>query len=217
LNLIQAVKKDEALKGEILLAKENGGSDAFDVWWLGQSGFLIQWNGICVLLDPYLSDSLTEKYAATNKPHVRMSERVIDPRALDCIDIVTSSHNHTDHLDAGTLIPLLEVNPSITFVISEANRGFVVERVKCNREFAEIELIKVFAEKMDVAVGIIDVKNYYIETVDDVVQRINRCLKYVPAEKLAVAPDCGLSQTARWASRQKLVNMVEGATRVRRG
>lgn len=117
------------------MAKENGGSDAFDVWWLGQSGFLIQWNGICVLLDPYLSDSLTEKYAATNKPHVRMSERVIDPRALDCIDIVTSSHNHTDHLDAGTLIPLLEVNPSITFVISEANRGFVVERVKCNREF----------------------------------------------------------------------------------
>jgi 5-methyltetrahydropteroyltriglutamate--homocysteine methyltransferase len=84
-----------------------------------------------------------------------------------------------------------------------------------NREFSEIELLKVFAEKMDVAVGIIDVKNYYIETVDDVVQRINRCLKYVPATKLAVAPDCGLSQTARWASRQKLMNMVKGAKKVR--
>lgn len=84
-----------------------------------------------------------------------------------------------------------------------------------NREFAEIELIKVFAEKMDVAVGIIDVKNYYIETLDDVVSRIKKCLAYVPAEKLAVAPDCGLSQTARWASRQKLVNMVKGAKQVR--
>ena len=84
-----------------------------------------------------------------------------------------------------------------------------------NREFAEIELIKVFAEKMDVAVGIIDVKNYYIETVDDVVARIKRCLAYIPAEKLAVAPDCGLSQTARWASRQKLINMVKGAKQVR--
>jgi 5-methyltetrahydropteroyltriglutamate--homocysteine methyltransferase len=84
-----------------------------------------------------------------------------------------------------------------------------------NREFCEIELLKVFAEKMDVAVGIIDVKNYYIETVDDVVQRITRCLKYVPASKLAVAPDCGLSQTARWASRQKLINMVKGAKKVR--
>ncbi len=84
-----------------------------------------------------------------------------------------------------------------------------------NREFAEVELLANFAEKMDVAVGIIDVKNYYIETVDDVQERIHKCLKYVPAEKLAVAPDCGLSQTARWASRQKLVNMVKGARLVR--
>jgi 5-methyltetrahydropteroyltriglutamate--homocysteine methyltransferase len=84
-----------------------------------------------------------------------------------------------------------------------------------NREFAEIELLKPFAEKMNVAVGIIDVKNYYIETIEDVVERINRCLKYVPAEKLSVAPDCGLSQTARWASRQKLINMVKGAKKVR--
>jgi 5-methyltetrahydropteroyltriglutamate--homocysteine methyltransferase len=84
-----------------------------------------------------------------------------------------------------------------------------------NREFAELELLKEFAQKMDVAVGIIDVKNYYIETVDDVVARIKKCLAYVPAEKLAVAPDCGLSQTARWASRQKLNNMVAGAKKLR--
>ena len=84
-----------------------------------------------------------------------------------------------------------------------------------NREFSEIELLKAFAEKMHVAVGIIDVKNYYIETVNDVVDRINRCLKYVSAEKLSVAPDCGLSQTVRWASRQKLINMVKGAKKVR--
>lgn len=84
-----------------------------------------------------------------------------------------------------------------------------------NREFAEIELLAPFAEKMQVAAGIIDVKNYYIESVDDVVERINKCLKYVPAEKLSVAPDCGLSQTARWASKQKLINMVKGAKQVR--
>jgi 5-methyltetrahydropteroyltriglutamate--homocysteine methyltransferase len=84
-----------------------------------------------------------------------------------------------------------------------------------NREFAELELLAPFAERMDVAVGIIDVKNYYIETEADVVERIKRCLQYVPAEKLSVAPDCGLSQTARWAARQKLVNMVKGAKAVR--
>ncbi len=84
-----------------------------------------------------------------------------------------------------------------------------------NREFAEIELLKPFAEKMDVSAGIIDVKNYYIESENDVVQRIQKCLEFVPAEKLSVAPDCGLSQTARWASRQKLINMVKGARKVR--
>lgn len=84
-----------------------------------------------------------------------------------------------------------------------------------NREFSEIELLQPFAEKMHVAVGIIDVKNYYIETVADVAERITRCLKYIPAEKLSVAPDCGLSQTARWAARQKLINMVKGAQQVR--
>ena len=85
-----------------------------------------------------------------------------------------------------------------------------------NREFAEVELLKPFAEQMDVAAGIIDVKNYYIETVEDVVNRIERCLEFVPAEKLAVAPDCGLSQTARWASKQKLKAMVDGALEVRK-
>jgi 5-methyltetrahydropteroyltriglutamate--homocysteine methyltransferase len=84
-----------------------------------------------------------------------------------------------------------------------------------NREFAEIELLQAFAEKMNVAVGIVDVKNYYIETEKDIVERIKKCLKYVPAEKLSVAPDCGLSQTARWAARQKLANMVKGAKAVR--
>jgi 5-methyltetrahydropteroyltriglutamate--homocysteine methyltransferase len=84
-----------------------------------------------------------------------------------------------------------------------------------NREFAEIELLAPFAERMDVAVGVIDVKNYYVETPEDVADRIRRCLRYVPAERLAVAPDCGLSQTARWAARRKLENMVKGAKSMR--
>ncbi|TAL40562.1 MAG: MBL fold metallo-hydrolase, partial [Chitinophagaceae bacterium] len=51
------------------------------------------------------------------------------------ISVVTSSHNHTDHLDAETLIPVLRNNSGITFIIPEANRGFVAERVKCERNF----------------------------------------------------------------------------------
>jgi len=69
---------------------------------------------------------------------------------------------------------------------------------------------------IDAAVGIIDVKSYYIETPNDVAERVRLCLKHAPAEKLSFAPDCGLSQTARWAARQKLANMVAGVSKVRR-
>ncbi len=85
-----------------------------------------------------------------------------------------------------------------------------------NREYAELELIAKIAERMDVAVGIIDVKSYYIETVENVEQCIRQCLEHVAPDRLSVAPDCGLSQTARWAAKKKLTNMVQGAENVRR-
>jgi 5-methyltetrahydropteroyltriglutamate--homocysteine methyltransferase len=84
-----------------------------------------------------------------------------------------------------------------------------------SREFAEIEIIEKIAEHKDVAVGIVDVKSYYIETPVDVAERVRLCLRYVPPQKLSLAPDCGLSQTARWAARQKLANMVTGVNIVR--
>jgi 5-methyltetrahydropteroyltriglutamate--homocysteine methyltransferase len=84
-----------------------------------------------------------------------------------------------------------------------------------SREFAEIELIGAVAARRDVAVGIIDVKSYYIETPDDAADRVRRCLEHAPPERLSFAPDCGLSQTARWAARAKLRNMVAGVRQVR--
>src|SRR3990170_3883018 len=131
--LIKAVRKDHELVRDMdrLVTDETN----FHLWWLGQSGFLLQWKGKRVLIDPYLSDSLTKKYATTEKPHIRMSERAIDPALLKNISIVTSSHNHTDHLDAETLMPVLENNPEIKMLIPEANRDFVTERVTCKREF----------------------------------------------------------------------------------
>lgn len=84
-----------------------------------------------------------------------------------------------------------------------------------SREFAELELIAPIAKKCDVAVGVVDVKSYYVETPDDIARRIRRCLEYAPADRLVLAPDCGLSQTARWAARRKLVSMVAGARQVR--
>ncbi len=85
-----------------------------------------------------------------------------------------------------------------------------------SREFAELDLIKPVAERMDVAVGVIDVKSYYVETPEDVAARVRDCLRFATAERLSLAPDCGLSQTARWASKRKLKSLVDGVKIVRR-
>ncbi|RPJ60516.1 MAG: methionine synthase [Acidobacteria bacterium] len=85
-----------------------------------------------------------------------------------------------------------------------------------SREFAEVEVIKNIAKVKRVAVGIIDVKSYYVETPEDVAERVRLCLCYAPPDRLSLAPDCGLSQTARWAARQKLQNLVAGVHTVRR-
>lgn len=107
--MIPAHQKDDALLAHIAAASH--AEDRLHLWWLGQSGFLVQWAGQRMLFDPYLSDSLTRKYAATDKPHVRMTERCIDPARLTGITRVTASHVHTDHLDAETLVPLARANP----------------------------------------------------------------------------------------------------------
>jgi 5-methyltetrahydropteroyltriglutamate--homocysteine methyltransferase len=84
-----------------------------------------------------------------------------------------------------------------------------------SREFSELAIIEEIAKTHRVAVGIVDVKSYYIETPDEIARRVRRCLQYAPADRLSFAPDCGLSQTARWAAKEKLKNMVAGVEIVR--
>ena len=125
--MIRPIRSHMALLADIRASDKHDGN--FRLWWLGQSGFLLQWQGVHVLLDPYLSDSLTKKYSQTDKPHVRMTELAIDSAQLSFVDVVTSSHNHTDHLDAETLVPILVGDPSPKLVIAESNRAFAADRL----------------------------------------------------------------------------------------
>lgn len=133
MELIKPLKKDHELLREVHHWSTE--HDHLHVWWLGQSGFLLLYRGQKIILDPYLSDSLTIKYAQTDKPHVRMSERVMDPSMLQGITLVTSSHMHTDHLDAATLKPIMAHNPKMVLIIPEANRSQVAERISCPAEW----------------------------------------------------------------------------------
>ncbi len=125
--MIPALQADNALLADIDSVPPD--DEALHLWWLGQSGFLVQWRGSRLVLDPYLSDSLTEKYAATDKPHVRLSQRVIAPDQLRGVSVVTASHQHTDHLDAATLVPLLGSNPGATLVLPASLEDFARTRL----------------------------------------------------------------------------------------
>jgi 5-methyltetrahydropteroyltriglutamate--homocysteine methyltransferase len=85
-----------------------------------------------------------------------------------------------------------------------------------SREMAEIELAREILPPMELAVGLIDVKNTWIEPPELVAERLRLALRYIDPERVHVTPDCGFSQTARYIAVQKLANMVEGVRRVRR-
>jgi L-ascorbate metabolism protein UlaG (beta-lactamase superfamily) len=132
-SLIPAYQKNEALIQDI--KSTPGAPDRLSIWWLGQSGFLIKWLEFYLLIDPYLSDSLTFKYQDTDKPHVRISEKVLEPQVLDFIHLVTTSHNHTDHLDKETLVPIIQASPGVELILPEANRAFVNQRLGTPLDF----------------------------------------------------------------------------------
>ena len=85
-----------------------------------------------------------------------------------------------------------------------------------NREMSEKDLWSEFDIKQELGAGVIDVKSFYVETPEDVAERIRILLDHVPAEKLRINPDCGFFQLPRWITYLKLKTMVEGTNIVRR-
>jgi len=133
--MIPPTLQDAAFLADVATVRALPASDALTLWWLGQSGFLVHFRGEFLLFDPYLSDSLTKKYAATDKPHVRLTARIVNPAELDFIDVVTSTHNHTDHLDADTLLPLFTASSQARLVMPAANLGFATQRLGAAHRF----------------------------------------------------------------------------------
>lgn len=124
--MIKPALQDDAFLSDVAEAYKR--PDIVNLWWLGQSGFLLGWMEDFAIIDPYLSDSLTTKYAATDKPHVRMSRRVVDPARLNFVFLILSTHNHTDHLDSQSIKPILTNNPCPQIIAPAANLDVVSER-----------------------------------------------------------------------------------------
>lgn len=99
-----------------------------NLWWLGQAGFFLETRNLRILIDPYLSDSLAAKYLGKKNPHKRMMEIPVKPEQLHDIDLVLSTHGHSDHLDPGTVGILAQGNPHCVFVVPESARDLAIER-----------------------------------------------------------------------------------------
>jgi hypothetical protein len=130
--MIVPFQAGDALLADI--ASADPSPELLHLWWLGQSGFLLAHAGRHLLLDPYLSDSLTRKYHGTAKPHVRMTGLVIEPERLEFVEAVTSSHHHTDHLDPDTLAPLLRAAPDAPLLAPAAHRDMALERARISAD-----------------------------------------------------------------------------------
>ena len=102
-------------------------------------------------------------------------------------------------------------------VLPQLRRFHVAELVLelANRELTELDVLAELAADFDIGAGIVDVKNTWVETPDDIAERIDRVLAMVPAARLSLVPDCGFSQTARGVTKAKLRALVAGRDLVR--
>ena len=119
--MIQPVLSDEALVDQIQATRPEPGQLA--LWWLGQSGLLVKSQRAVVLLDPYLSESLTAKYKGTGKEHTRMTRCPVRPDLLSMLDVVCCSHKHSDHMDPGTLPGLMVASAGARLIVPTSLEG----------------------------------------------------------------------------------------------
>jgi L-ascorbate 6-phosphate lactonase len=113
--MIEPLQSGAGLLHDIQTTQPQPGEVA--IWWLGQSGYAIKTMSALWYVDLYLSEHLTVKYAATEKPHVRMTRAPLRGDELSGVELVFASHKHSDHLDPETVPVLFQANPNARLVL----------------------------------------------------------------------------------------------------
>ena len=96
-----------------------------------------------------------------------------------------------------------------------AHPGLAAEREAVDVRTAEQHRVGAQRQRQR-GVGVVDAKNTMVESVETIADRIRRCLKVVPADRLLVSPDCGLGYFSRTTAYAKLRNMGQAADEVRK-
>jgi L-ascorbate metabolism protein UlaG (beta-lactamase superfamily) len=87
---------------------------------LGQAGFAIRYRETLIVVDPYLSDYLAEKYQNAEFKHRRMMPPPIMPEEAAVADWLLCTHKHSDHLDPWTVSGMVAANPNLKIIVPEA-------------------------------------------------------------------------------------------------
>jgi L-ascorbate metabolism protein UlaG (beta-lactamase superfamily) len=106
----------KALLDEIALSRPQNGE--LLIWFAGQHGFIIKTGGLVFYIDVILND-LTDKEGNTRREYPPPFEA----SAVQKVDYVLCTHNHGDHLNLKTLLPLAEANPGARFVVPAPCKG----------------------------------------------------------------------------------------------
>lgn len=180
-------------------------------------------------LVPFLQDEIRRLFAAGVR-FVQIDEPTPVIHKVKDVDIVRLFNAVTEgvgrpagaevwcHLCFGNFAGRPYAKRDYTAVIDDIAR-FKVDQM--HMEFAGVEMngIEAAAPLAQVfkrmSVGVIDVKLHQVETAADVAARIRQALRHIPADRLAVAPDCGFSQTPRSGARRKAAALAAGAKVIR--
>ena len=108
--------------------------------WLGQAGFLFEYNGCKIMIDPYLTDSV-KKYEPKNYRRVAVDESFFKLTP----DVMIFTHDHLDHYDTETVERFITDKSSIT-VLSPKSVWEKVRKIGGNNNFIEFNRHTVWSE-----------------------------------------------------------------------
>ncbi len=117
-HMITPVQSGAALVNDMRTTQVKVGEAA--IWWLGQSGYALKSADHLLYLDLYLSEHLTNKYATTDKPHVRITHAPLRGADLPDVALIFASHKHSDHLDPDTLPDVFTLHPAARLILPNA-------------------------------------------------------------------------------------------------
>ena len=141
-------------------------------WWLGQGSLIVKLCGKTIYIDPYLSEN-----------EARLTPPLLAPDQVTNADLVLCTHDHTDHIDPGSIPGIAAASLEATFAVPEAARQRVIDLGVAAERVVGLNADQSFAVD-DVTVTAIKARHEFFDRTDDglypylgyVVQSRDACL-----------------------------------------